>query len=580
MSWKGQYVIVTTLAAAVTLHLLSDASLSSSGDGTWAGIFGISAPAGDTMEVAGLVAQRSLLVSEIEQLRHVVSQLEKMDLTTDLRDGSVSAFSSSNALLSQLAPAVAYVSTNPSVPSSSLPLAPPPHLRVSGSNSFEHTPRSSSGTAVDNLKVVTPSFVDPTKPLREKESSTAAISVVTPTNHGSSGSHSSSTSTSRTTSTIASSGGGSGNGGGGGSGNGDSGDSGPAVLFEGDPLPSSFRDFPCALRNFKKAQVTTTCEIDCGDGKCSKAFETCAGYVECHALVFKGAADRSNPNLSGASAVLKTDSSRSRDNSLERVRLSAWWGTPALSTQPRPRVYIVASYGGCGSKMMAGWLSQLAPQHKTYVFHLHDRTPPQQLHTMAKPPSPVIKGGGRGEKSDYRSGRFPGASVFKEDTGLVPPNKLDDYRVVFLYKDPVESLVSRYGFGHCLHIQGDCGEAQGMTEKTWPKLDAYAKAQKDDMRLSEHFNNYMQGGGEKRSYPIVALNYHKLWDNLPAMMAALGLPPELEKSFPKRTETVRNDATGKAEGNQAHTEATRELLRKLYRPMIDSVSTNPAVLIV
>jgi hypothetical protein len=43
---------------------------------------------------------------------------------------------------------------------------------------------------------------------------------------------------------------------------------------------------------------------------------------------------------------------------------------------------------------------------------------------------------------------------------------------------------------------------------------------------------------------------------------------------------VRNDATGKAEGNQAHTEATRELLRKLYRPMINSVVENPAVLIV
>ena len=78
MGWKGQYVIVTTLAAAIALHLLSNASLSSSGDGTWAGIFGISAPTGDTAAMAGLVSQRSVLLSEIGQLRHVVSQLEQV----------------------------------------------------------------------------------------------------------------------------------------------------------------------------------------------------------------------------------------------------------------------------------------------------------------------------------------------------------------------------------------------------------------------------------------------------------------------------------------------------------------------
>jgi hypothetical protein len=302
------------------------------------------------------------------------------------------------------------------------------------------------------------------------------------------------------------------------------------VLFEGDgPLPPGLRDFPCALRNFKKAQVTTTCEIDCGDTTCSKARETCAVYVECHAMVLRGGGGRSGggSSLASAVAVLKTDTSRSRDNSMQRLRQSPWWGTPALATTAKPRIYIVASYGGCGSKMMAGWLSQLSPAHKTYVFHLHDRSPPKELHHMAKPPAPVIKGKGA---SDYRSGRFPGASRFKVDTGVVPPAKLDDYRVVFIYKDPVEALVSRYGFGHCTHIQGDCGEDQGMSEKTWPKLDVYAKEQRDRMKLMEHFANYMEKGGQaggsegaggssssssssqpKRSYPIVALNYHKLW---------------------------------------------------------------------
>jgi hypothetical protein len=53
----------------------------------------------------------------------------------------------------------------------------------------------------------------------------------------------------------------------------------------------------------------------------------------------------------------------------------------------------------------------------------------------------------------------------------------------------------------------------------------------------------------------------------------------LEASFPKRTETVRNDATGKAEGNQAHTEDTRRGLRQMYRAIVSEVAQNPAVVI-
>lgn len=134
--------------------------------------------------------------------------------------------------------------------------------------------------------------------------------------------------------------------------------------------------------------------------------------------------------------------------------------------------------------------------------------------------------------------------------------------------------MSRFGYGHCMHLQGECGN-----EKQWPKLDQYASAARDRMRLIEHFNNYLNPKA-KRSYPVVALNYHRLWDNLPAVMAALGLPSSFEQQFPRRTETVRNDLTGAAEGNKAHTEATRAALRRLYEPLIAQVMANPAVLVV
>ena len=258
-----------------------------------------------------------------------------------------------------------------------------------------------------------------------------------------------------------------------------SGSTGDSWIYAGEAMPPNLVDFPCALREFKKAQVTTSCELACrGDDSCARAKEVCAGYVECSHVVVNIA--RGEP-LGRATVVLKKDSTKAIDNSRQLLHVAKWWGSNAMTTQTRPRIYIVASYGGCGSKMMAGWLSQLPGNVKQWVYHLHDRHPPDVLRHMPKPPAPSMK-------SDFRTGRFPGTlsthqciparmcargagyhptphtphthpggSKFKSDTPLVSDSELDAYRVVYLYKDPVEAMVSRFGHGHCTHIQGDCG---------------------------------------------------------------------------------------------------------------------------
>lgn len=33
-------------------------------------------------------------------------------------------------------------------------------------------------------------------------------------------------------------------------------------------------------------------------------------------------------------------------------------------------------------------------------------------------------------------------------------------------------------------------------------------------------------GGRRRNYPVVCVNYHKMWDNKGALVRALGLPAE------------------------------------------------------
>jgi hypothetical protein len=79
----------------------------------------------------------------------------------------------------------------------------------------------------------------------------------------------------------------------------------------------------------------------------------------------------------------------------------------------------------------------------------------------------------------------------------------------------------------------------------------------------------------------VAVNYHKMWHNLPALMAALGLPPHLAATFPKRIETVRGrNASSTTLGVGNGLSATRTALRQMYAPMVKEITANPAVLVV
>jgi len=75
------FVVLVTLGTMLALHLVSHATLSRSGDGTWAGFLGMdggSAPSGDTAAISALLQRRETLVSEIAQLKHVISGLEKV----------------------------------------------------------------------------------------------------------------------------------------------------------------------------------------------------------------------------------------------------------------------------------------------------------------------------------------------------------------------------------------------------------------------------------------------------------------------------------------------------------------------
>lgn len=60
-------------------------------------------------------------------------------------------------------------------------------------------------------------------------------------------------------------------------------------------------------------------------------------------------------------------------------------------------------------------------------------------------------------------------------------------------------------------------------------MKRYAEEDMDRLHMESFYDNYCNPSnqpGNKRNYPIVCINYHKIWDNPVAVVRALGLPAE------------------------------------------------------
>ena len=137
--------------------------------------------------------------------------------------------------------------------------------------------------------------------------------------------------------------------------------------------------------------------------------------------------------------------------------------------------------------------------HLTHCDAVHDPNPPSIMRQFNAPLREATHQG------DYRNRHIPGG-MFPKDTAKIPKADYDGFRYIYIFKDPVEGLVSRFGYGHCMHVGGDCGS----NEKNFPSLEQYASKGQDFFKISNFFNNWTTPS-DHRDYPVVVLNYHKIW---------------------------------------------------------------------
>ena len=177
------------------------------------------------------------------------------------------------------------------------------------------------------------------------------------------------------------------------------------------------------------------------------------------------------------------------------------------------RVFYVCSYGGCASRMICKFLG------KHYiVYHIHSRYPPMKLCSIKK-----TKMTGKFEWFNY-------LNVLKK-------KYRDNITVIYLYRKPSTSLLSRMGWGKC-HFSNINLNTHGLTKFLSKDINArlkYSKIQKDLLGLNNFFKNYVNKGLNK-NYSIHCIKYETLWENLEDIFKKLNIPKEYIEEFPKKYE--------------------------------------------
>jgi hypothetical protein len=194
--------------------------------------------------------------------------------------------------------------------------------------------------------------------------------------------------------------------------------------------------------------------------------------------------------------------------------------------------FYVCSYGGCGSTMLMNALKKFGK-----TKHIHSRHPPDHLEYVG------TEKGGRPESEWW----FNGVKI--------PPQEIDDYYVIYIYKNPVKSIQSRfYCPGHLKNIQTN----------TNLKIRDVVEQRKDLYGIKEFYHNYTTPN-KNRNYKIYAVKYEDIFDKQDELSKVLGIGKlNLVKKEYKRNPDAK----------------TLEALQDIYKDILSEMKTKEFITII
>lgn len=200
------------------------------------------------------------------------------------------------------------------------------------------------------------------------------------------------------------------------------------------------------------------------------------------------------------------------------------------------RYYYVMSYGGCGSTLISRFLENYGR-----VKHLHTRVPPKELEYAGY------------DNSDEKCKNTTHMNGIK-----VPEHLLKNFTVIYIYKDPVRAIYSRFSIP--FHLKNVSCK---MSIKKYDLL----KSKKDLYGIEEFFDNWTTPDPE-RNYDIICVKYSDLFDKQDELFELLNLKVAPEDRLFKR-ETERKNNT-----------AEEKILYQIYQPLIDKINSKKFIEIV
>jgi len=209
------------------------------------------------------------------------------------------------------------------------------------------------------------------------------------------------------------------------------------------------------------------------------------------------------------------------------------------------KTFYVCSYGGCGSTILSRYLECFGN-----VEHIHSRFPPDKLTYVGK--------------------KNTTEDIYREwfNNSVIPEEKLINYKVIFIYRNPVDSILSRfYKKNHLEHVQ---------CKNTDITIKEVVQKKKDMYDLKEFFKNYTTIENENRNYIIYCVKYEELFDKFREFNKTMNIP-DVKKLYPKKYERKMNPKNKNQEVVYKH---IRNTLGEIYKDTIDEMEQMPFIKIV
>lgn len=176
--------------------------------------------------------------------------------------------------------------------------------------------------------------------------------------------------------------------------------------------------------------------------------------------------------------------------------------------------YFVCSYGGCAS-----WIVRRFLQNYGTAYHIHSCRPPEFL-TLPVSRKPVHRLFNYGVKEHFGSAR---KDRIRDTSGCY---------VIYLFVKPAYSIFSRKAFSQ-RHLRSIGVERKDLKKLRKLSREEYVTGGEDLIDYESFFHNYVMGG-INRNYDIIAVNVHKLWNDLESFFKLTDLPLSEMERFPRR----------------------------------------------